>query len=161
MMNGNAYRRVGPWHGALDPEARLWPPHGSHVSGMPVDELMTIAPERASRCVVTTSDRAGRVADRSVIRCMGWAPRTCVQFDFRCDVTVVFPTTSGTSSITTQGHLRLPLAVRRRSRIEAGSRLLVVGWPQTGRLVICAPSAIEEMLLDRMRGVTGSCAGKS
>jgi len=76
-------------------------------------------------------------------------------------VILVVPATGGTSSITAQGHLRLPLAVRRRSRIDPGSRLLVLAWPQTGGLVICTPSAVEEMLLDRMRGASRTRTGTS
>ena len=83
---------------------------------------------------------------------MGWARHTSVRFDVRGDVIVVFSATSSTSSITTQGHLRLPLAVRRRSRIDAGSRLLVVAWPESGTLAMCTPVAVEEMVLAKMLG---------
>ena len=160
-MNGNVDRWVGPRHGVLDSDDPASPRRGSLVSGVPAGELITLAPEPAPRCVVTTSDRAGRLADRSVVRCLGWARHTSVRFDWRCDVILVVPATGGTSSITTQGHLRLPLSVRRRSRLDPGSRLLVLAWPQAGRLVICTPSAVEEMLLDRMRGASGTRAGTS
>lgn len=136
-MNDNVDRWVGPRHGVLDSD------------------------DPAPRCVVTTSDRAGRLADRSVVRCLGWARHTSVWFDWRRDMILVVPDTGGTSSITTQGHLRLPLSVRRRSRINPGNRLLVLAWPLTGRLVICAPSAVEEMLLDRMRGASRTRTGTS
>lgn len=104
---------------------------------------------------MTTSDRAGRLADRSSVRCMGWAPHTFVSFDLRGDMIVVVPATSSPSSITTQGHLRLPVAIRRRSRINAGSRLLVVAWPRRGTLVLCTSHYVENMLLTRMYGTGG------
>lgn len=153
-MNSKADRRVEHRHEAVHPVSPCTAGTRLARARVPVGESMAGAPEPASRCVVTTSDRAGRLADRSVVRCLGWARHTSVRFDWRRDVIVVVPATGGTSSITTQGHLRLPLAIRRRSRIDAGSRLLVLAWPQTGRLVICAPSAVEEMLLDRMRGAS-------
>jgi hypothetical protein len=120
-----------------------------------IDDLMTSAPASESRCVVTTSDRAGRLADRSSVRCMGWAPHTSVSFDLRDDMIAVVRATGSTSSITTQGHLRLPVAIRRRSRINAGSRLLVVAWPRRGTLVLCTSHYVENMLLTRMYGTGG------
>lgn len=159
-MNGDVDRWAGPGLGVLDSDDPAWPRRGSHVSGVWADEL--IAPVPAPRCVVTTSDRAGRLADRSVIRCLGWARHTSIRFYWWRDVILFVPATGGGAlSITTQGHLRLPIAVRRRSRIDPGNRLLVLAWPQIDRLGICTPSVVEEMLLDRMRGTSGTRTGAS
>lgn len=160
-MNGNANRRVEHRHEVARPVGPCIVGTQRANGRVLANDWMAAAPECASRCVMTTSDRAGRLADRSVIRCLGWDRHTSVRFDWRRDVILVVPAGGGQSSITTQGHLRLPLAIRRRSRIDAGSRLLVLAWAQTGRLVICAPSAVEEMLLDRMHGVSGRCVGAS
>jgi hypothetical protein len=157
-MDRSAGRRDGHRLAMLAQAAEGSPLQVPQLAVAPIDESTAAAQEFASRCVVTTSDRAGRLADRSLVRYMGWARHTSVRFDVRGDVIVVFPATSSTSSITTQGHLRLPLAVRRRSRIDAGSRILVVAWPERGTLAMCTPDAVEEMILGRMLG-TGRFRG--
>ncbi|MDN5750805.1 MAG: hypothetical protein L0H64_20240 [Pseudonocardia sp.] len=80
------------------------------------------------------------------------------RFDIQCSTMVVITAGGCTSSITNQGHLQLPLAVRRRCRIEAGERLLVVAWRETGRLVICTAAAVERMVLAEL-SVSGTRAG--
>ncbi|MFC4951085.1 hypothetical protein [Pseudonocardia sp. GCM10023141] len=97
------------------------------------------------RCVVTPPDRAGRIADRSLCRHMGWNQQTGIRFEVRGRFVIV--TADGSApAITTQGHLRVPLAIRRRCRIDAGTRLLIVAWRENGTVVICTASAVEEML---------------
>jgi len=80
---------------------------------------------------------------------MGWEQHTSVRFDLRGDVILVVAA-GDVPSITRQGHLRLPLAVRRRRRIDAGSSLVVVAWPRDGILALCSPSITGEMILARI-----------
>lgn len=143
--------RVGQPRGEVDLAADGWfrRHQGPPNSGLPLDELVTVLPEPALRCIVTSSDRAGRLADRSLLRHLGWCRRTAVRFDLYGDVILV-AAASSTTSITTQGHLRLPLGVRRRCRIEAGTRLLVAAWPDTDTLVVCTMAAVQEMVLARL-----------
>jgi hypothetical protein len=84
------------------------------------------------------------------MRDMGWCRHTGVRFDVQGDVILVHADVSSTSSITSQGHLRLPLAVRRRNRIDAGTRLLLVAWPETGTLAACTTAGVAEMVLARL-----------
>jgi bifunctional DNA-binding transcriptional regulator/antitoxin component of YhaV-PrlF toxin-antitoxin module len=152
-MGGSAGKRVVHRQAVLDEVAGRWPLPEPHLASAPVHESIAAPSTCGLHCVVTTTDRAGRLADRSLVRSLGWARHTLVRFDVRGDVTVVVPDASSTSSITTQGHLRLPLAVRRRSRIGAGTRVLVVAWPENDSLVLCTPDVIHEMLLGRTLGI--------
>jgi bifunctional DNA-binding transcriptional regulator/antitoxin component of YhaV-PrlF toxin-antitoxin module len=83
-----------------------------------------------------------------------------VRFDVYGDVILVAAASSATS-ITAQGHLRLPLAVRRRCRISAGTRLLVVARPDSGTLVVCTMSAVHEMVLARLASTDQGSGGLS
>jgi hypothetical protein len=152
-MDGSSGKRVVHRRAVLDELAGRWSLREPHLASAPVQELIAAPSTDGLHCVVTTTDRAGRLADRSSVRSLGWARHMLVRFDFRGDVIVVVPDASSTSSITTQGHLRLPLAVRRRSRIGAGSRVLVVGWPENDSLVLCTPDVIHEMILGRTLGM--------
>jgi hypothetical protein len=131
------------------------------LSGGPLGELIVASFGPAPRCVVTTSDRAGRLADRSLMRDMGWCRLAGVRFDVQGDVILVRADASSVSSITTQGHLRLPLAVRRRGRIDAGTRLLLVAWPETGTLAICTMAGVAGMVLARLTGSGEGAGGRS
>lgn len=132
---------------------------GLLVVRLPLAELATAPTARPPFCATTTSDRAGRIADRSVIRHMGWSgPTTTLRFDIRNSTMVVVTADGGVASITGQGHLRLPLAVRRRCRIGAGARLLVVAWSETGRLAVCTAQAVSDMVLARL-AVAGADSG--
>jgi bifunctional DNA-binding transcriptional regulator/antitoxin component of YhaV-PrlF toxin-antitoxin module len=117
--------------------------------------MFTPAGDLPPHCVVTAPDRAGRIADRSPVRHMGWSSSTATGIDVRGNAVIVVTAEGCTSSITRQGHLRLPLPVRRLCRIEAGVRVLVVAWRDSGQLVICTTGAIEEMVLTRLSGATG------
>jgi bifunctional DNA-binding transcriptional regulator/antitoxin component of YhaV-PrlF toxin-antitoxin module len=87
---------------------------------------------------------------------MGWSSSTATRLEVRGDAVIVVTAEGCTSSITRQGHLRLPLAVRRLCRIEAGVRVLVVAWRNSGQLVICTAGAVDEMILMRLsEAVTG------
>jgi hypothetical protein len=95
------------------------------------------------------------------MRELSWCRETGVRFDVQGDVIVVHADASSTSLITTQGHLRLPLAVCRRSRIDAGTRLLLVAWRETGTLAICTTAGVAEMVLARLTGSGVGAGGRS
>lgn len=117
-----------------------------------IPEAMRIPARKPPLCVTTTPDRAGRLADRSPLRYLGWPPQTVTRFEVQCSTMVVVTVGGCRSSITSQGHLQLPLPVRRRCRIEPGERLLVVAWTGAGRLVICTADAVEKMVLAELAG---------
>ena len=144
--------RAGHQRGVVDLAADGWfrRSQGPNDSGLALDELTVALPEPTLRCVVTTSDRAGRLADRSPLRPLDWYRQTALRFNIHGDVILVVAGPSSAMSITAQGHLRLPLGVRRRCRIEAGTRLLVVAQPEAGTLVICTMAAVQEMVLARL-----------
>lgn len=123
-----------------------------------IPDPMRMPARESPLCVTTTPDRAGRLADRSPLRHLGWSQQTLTRFDVRSNAVVVVTADGSTSSITGQGHLQLPLAVRRRCRIEAGVRLLLVAWRDTGRLVVCTAAAVEGMVLAEL-SVLGTRAG--
>jgi hypothetical protein len=71
--------------------------------------------KRAADIVYALSavDKSGRVADRTVVRAMGWAPGTRVSIRECGGTIVVAPAVDGVHRINDRGHLPLPLPVRR------------------------------------------------
>ncbi|GAA2536798.1 hypothetical protein [Pseudonocardia hydrocarbonoxydans] len=163
MVRDDSGRMIGHAGGAAARSAdrrssRITDPH---PPGVPLDELTVAAADPALHCVVTTADRVGRLAARAPLRRLGWDRRTSVRFHIDGGVITVVADPSSASSITMQGHLRLPLAVRRRSRLAAGARLLLVAWPDSGTLVVCTMAVVEQMILAGSTAVADAARGRS
>src|SRR2546430_9365993 len=67
-------------------------------------------------------DKSGRVADRNVVRVMGWAPGTRVSIRERAGSIVVAAAADGVHRVDDRGYLLLPAAVRRWCQLKAGDR---------------------------------------
>jgi bifunctional DNA-binding transcriptional regulator/antitoxin component of YhaV-PrlF toxin-antitoxin module len=100
-------------------------------------------------------DKSGRVADRSIVRALGWAPRTRLDIREHSGIVVARPAADGVHRVDDRGHLRLPLAVRRWCRLGAGDRVLCTAdaargvlvaypLPVLGRLLTGQPAAAVE-----------------
>ncbi|MCY7287530.1 MAG: hypothetical protein LH624_04605 [Cryobacterium sp.] len=118
------------------------------MTGLPLAQLLIPPDGPAPFWVGTTADHSGRLADRSPLRYLGWAAGTAVKVRVHeaSVVSVVLGNTSHT--VTAQGYLRLPLAIRRRCRIDVGARLLVAAWSDPSQLIICTSSVLAALLGD-------------
>ncbi len=104
---------------------------------------------------VSAVDKSGRVADRNVVRAMGWAPGTRVSIRERGGTIVVAPATDGVHRIDDRGYLLLPLAVRRWCHLTAGDRLLLAADPAAGVLVGHCFAVLDRLLADVHAAVAG------
>jgi len=57
---------------------------------------------------------------------------------------------TGNHAITKQGHLCLPLAVRRVCHIEAGDRVLVAARPESSDLVVVSTAVLDVVLQSQL-----------
>jgi hypothetical protein len=91
-------------------------------------------------------DKSGRVADRSIVRVLGWGPGTRLDIREQAGIIVARPAADGVHCVGARGHLHLPLAVRRWCRLTAGDRVLLaaVYLPEKTSALLrtqsCAPS---------------------
>ena len=112
--------------------------------------LAKLEPNRATNAhtvyAVTAVDKSGRVADRSIVRALGWTPETRLEIRERSGIILARAAGDGVHRIDDQGHLRLPLAVRRWCRLAAGDRLLFAADPATG-VLMAHPLAVLDRLL--------------
>lgn len=100
-------------------------------------------------------DKSGRVADRSIVRVLGWVPGSRLDIRERAGVITAHAVCDGVHRIDDRGHLCLPLAVRRWCRLAAGDRVLLAAHRDTGVLV-AHPLAVLDRLL---AGVPAAMAG--
>lgn len=124
---------------------------GRRTAGGVRGRLLTmarLADRRAGSTVydVTTVDRWGRLVARTCVATLSWQPGTRVTMREVSGLVVVTANEDGTSVVTRQGHLRLPLAVRRWCALPAGTRVLVTADPEAARLVVHPAAALDSMV---------------
>ena len=104
------------------------------------------APVTDTVYAVSAVDKSGRVADRSILRALGWAPGTRLDIRERAGIVVARAARDGVHRIDARGHLHLPLAVRRWCRLAAGDRVLVAADRATGVLTAHPPAVLDQLL---------------
>jgi hypothetical protein len=95
---------------------------------------------------VAAVDCRGRIADRLVTGALGWAPGMRLSIREDRGLILLAGDERGVFSLTPQGHIRLPVGVRRWCALAAGDRVLLVAVPQQGSLVVFPPAAVDDML---------------
>lgn len=120
--------------------------------------LPRLAPGAAASAAVygmAAVDCRGRVADRAVITSLGWTPglRLSIREDGGLVLLIADP--RGVFSLTRQGHVRLPVGVRRWCALAAGDRVLLVADPDRGSLVVFPPAALAALVRPACDAVFG------
>jgi hypothetical protein len=104
-------------------------------------------------------DSRGRIADRAVIGSLGWLPGTRVDIHETQGLIVIAAEPRGVFSVTGQGHVRLPAAVRHWCGLAAGDRVLLVAEPADGLLVVHPPASLDAMVARAHAAVLGGDVG--
>ena len=114
----------------------------------PPPPLPGVAAARAGSVVygMAAVDCRGRVADRVVLRALGWQPGTPLEFRHSAGRLLVRARPDGVFQVTGQGHLRLPTAVRHCCGLVSGDRVLLAADPVEGLLVVHPPAALDAVL---------------
>lgn len=100
-------------------------------------------------------DSSGRIRDRSIIGAMGWEPGARLDIRQGGGVIVVRRDPQGVFTVTGQGHLLLPAAVRHWCGLAAGERVLLTADPAAKLLVVYPPIALDQMVAQAERAVLG------
>jgi hypothetical protein len=110
--------------------------------------LPDLPPQRASAVVYGASavDDRGRVADRVVLRALGWAAGHRLQFREARGVLTALPDPDGDHQVTGHGHLRIPAALRQRCGLATGDRVVLAADPDRSHLAIYPPAALDRAL---------------
>ncbi len=127
---------------------------------IPVPALSAGSPRASDTVTVyalSAVDKSGRVADRSIVRTLGWAPGTRLDIRERTSIIVATAAPDGVHRIDDHGHLHLPLAVRRWCRLAAGDRLLFAAEPASGVLTGYPVALLDEVLA----GVRAAAGGEA
>ena len=112
---------------------------------LPLPSLIT---QRTSALVYGLSaiDDRGRVADRVVMRALGWSAGLRLAIRETAGVLTVRNDPEGDSQVTSHGHFRLPAPLRHRCALHAGDRVLLAADPHRSRLDIYSPAALDSLI---------------
>jgi hypothetical protein len=138
-------RRVGEGE-ARSPRATAMGACGG-AAGLPMPPLLPVVRPGPAHHVVTAVDQRGRLADRSALRVLGWGPRCRLAVRVARGAAVAVAQPDGPETVTRQGHLRLPVAVRYALGLVAGDRLLVVVDPDREVLTAFTMATLDSMIL--------------
>ncbi|WP_344140090.1 AbrB/MazE/SpoVT family DNA-binding domain-containing protein [Luedemannella flava] len=95
---------------------------------------------------IATADVRGRVSARVVLDALGWMAETRIAMREQCGLVVAIADVDGQAAVSALGRLQLPLPVRRRCRLDAGTRVLRVADPSRARLVLPPVASLEVMI---------------
>jgi hypothetical protein len=148
---------------AVVPTVPAGAPNGQLATRRPVRgplPLPTFIDRRTRQTVYALAaiDCNGRLADHAIVRAMGWKPGTRYTIQEYGGLLLLDADHRGVFTVTRQGHLYIPAAVRRRCAIAPADRLLIAAEPAQRRMVIHPPAAIDMMIADRHRAVLGGDA---
>lgn len=120
---------------------------GRSRAPLPVSALGPEAPRAVDTVYALSAvDKSGRVADRSIVRVLGWVPRTRLDIREHAGIVLVNAASDGVHRISGRGYLHLPLAMRRWCRLVPGDRIFLAADP-AGGVLVAHPLAVLDRLL--------------
>jgi hypothetical protein len=112
---------------------------------VPVPRL-AVGRERSSTYAFGAVDHRGPIAVRAVFDALGCGPGAAVLVRGRAGLVVVTADGPRETRLTPEGHLRVPLPVRRWCGLAAGARVLLVADAGEQRLVVHPVAALDAMI---------------
>jgi hypothetical protein len=100
-------------------------------------------------------DAGGRITARVTVTSLQWSPGDRIGFSIRDALIVAAIDLGGQRSLGEHGLLRLPVAVRRACRLQAGDRILLAALPARQRLIIHPPATLETLTAALHETVSG------
>lgn len=103
------------------------------------------SPGTRLRFASTTMDDRGRLADRTIVRSLGWGPQSAITVTVLPNAGIIAVLAGGIETLTSTGFLRLSANIRHTCRLRPGDRLLLVARPAERVLLAYPPYAVDAM----------------
>ena len=117
-------------------------------AGLPIAPLVNLARKTSMCYALTTLDNCGRLADRSLVRGLRWEPGHRIEITAVPQAAMIIVSgIGGSDAINGQGHLQLPVAVRRSCNLETGDRVLLAADRERGAVLAYTMAALDAMIL--------------
>jgi hypothetical protein len=125
---------------------------------MPLPRVQA-ARERSSVYGFAVVNDRGRIAAHPIVQALEWQPGTPLSIREHAGLVVVTVDPVGVCRLTGEGHVRLPVTIRRWCGLEPGCRVLLVADPDEGRLVVHPAAALDAMISRHHADVFGGDLG--
>ena len=112
---------------------------------LPVTRLVDVR-DRSTVYGLTSVDARGRLADRAVMRALGWRPGDALLVRVIDGVIIIEPDADRTVAVNGQGRVHLPAAVRHACGINRGDRVLLAAEPAHGLLRVYSLTVLDMMI---------------
>ncbi|MFI6074040.1 hypothetical protein ACIA5C_20965 [Actinoplanes sp. NPDC051343] len=131
--------------------------------GLPMPTLPRRNRDANVHYTLTRVGHNGRLADRSLIRELGWPARQHIAIEASADTITARAAPNGNSAITKDGFLLLPALTRHRCDVHNREQVLVAAYRLPELLVIWTMPAVDGMVASRLRehlaGISDALAG--
>ena len=121
----------------------------SATDGRPIPRLplpqIHASPGTRLRFASTTMDDRGRLADRTIVRSLGWGPQSAITVTVPLNAGIIAVLAGGTETLTSGGFLRLSANTRHTCRLRPGDWLLLVARLADRVLLAYTPYAVDAM----------------
>jgi hypothetical protein len=104
------------------------------------------ARERSSVYGFAVVNDRGRIAAQPVVQALGWQPGTPLSIREHAGLVVITADPGGRNSLTGEGHVRVPVTIRRWCGLQPGWRVLLVADPADARLVVHPAAALDALI---------------
>jgi hypothetical protein len=91
-------------------------------------------------------DVAGRVADRAVIRALGWRCGDRLTLTADTGVVTARRDPAGMAAMTAKPYIVIPAALRRRCGLQAGDQVLLAALPGGDALAVCSLAVVDQAI---------------
>ena len=136
---------------ADDIVAALALPTLSSGASQPLRPLPLIGLDQLSRATtmlydVGRVDASGRVANRDIVRALGWQPGDKLEVVVALSAIVILRSPDGLFSVPGKPCIVIPAAARRQHGIGAGDHVLLAAAPEYGIVIVHTRQAMNDML---------------
>src|SRR4051794_21345478 len=120
-------------------------PRPSSARPLPVPALAA-PPARDRFYGLAVLDQYGRLANRAVLHALDWGTGQGLALTLRAGSVLVIGDSEASIRVGRDGHLRLPVGLRRSCHLNAGDRVLLVAEPAADRLFLHPTTALDALL---------------
>ncbi|WP_156371100.1 AbrB/MazE/SpoVT family DNA-binding domain-containing protein [Nocardia arizonensis] len=101
---------------------------------------------------MSTLEEAGRIVDRNVFTALDWQPGLGLELTIpQPGVLSIRPAQNGQVAMTADQFFRIPVRLRRRSRLPLGVRVLLIGHRTHHLLLVYPPAALDVLCAEGLR----------
>jgi bifunctional DNA-binding transcriptional regulator/antitoxin component of YhaV-PrlF toxin-antitoxin module len=127
-------------------ELPLAPVSAEPLRPLPLTDLRQLTHDATMLYGVGPVDASGRVANRDIVRALGWQPGDKLEVIPALGCIVILPSPEGLLCVPVRPCIVIPAAARRVRNIETGDHVLLAAAPEYGIVIIHTPQAIKDML---------------